>query len=769
MASFNTYQQKLNQLVIEAKERIDILGFKDETGAFAHWDSRVWDYTKEGQVLRFYFIRNTRPGTLTSAYIQSQPLLTQVISDILKLYVLEVITKNIAPKTMYGRYQNTRRFLMSMNSLSDLTPDALFMHCETINKPEIGTLKLFVNWLNDTLFGHMFLPSIKQENNKNTGAEILAKRHERLPDIKVIMALGAITYDTITGVSPAKWRISPLDNQRDAYICAMGALAMAAPNRVAAEQTVLKAQSLQRERQYKREDERSVYWLDWIGSKGYADHQKHILESMADCVDICLTYVNKATSSMRKMACFFIDPTLPLKHFLTKEDVEPLRWHKVEPDLNKPTNMVVLGYLLGFYSDTEATIRVQKGTFGASQERLAPSGTHKRRWNQLGTQAAKPWLKPLWAIEAHDMLVFSETAAARFLGLENRFQGYKKTGLHGIMSVREAQTRWIEYITQILGGDLTRLRNHSKNGQCDLRSMLFAFNGQQLLGSLGKAGFIGGKSPFFPIGPKSLANLFSGELKKGGIFSRHGFSSAFHISPHQFRHLLTTIGSEQGMVNQILNMWGGRQDPKQLLHYVHSDPKTASSQIGDIMFADSPTLKEAKKQVRLATQLEYEEAVGLAASITSTGVCTQQLIYKPCDFFNNFESQCFMCESSCHVAHDCNAIDVLQRDLINQQQRLDRVSQAPHFSTRSNMQSWYQIHSQQTAILQQLLNLMTSDSVKPGSLIRLLMKEGNIHISDLKARTVRVEPLCLPHIDLKLDDQAMSSADGFLDNLFSEL
>ncbi|MFV0486419.1 MAG: hypothetical protein ACK5NL_04420 [Vibrio fluvialis] len=775
MKTFKTFQQKLAQLVADAKEDIERHYFKNETGAFACWNSRVWVYTKEGQTFRFYFIKNTRPGTLTPAYIQSQPRLAQFAGDLLKLYILEVMTKKIAIKTMYYRYQNTRHFLISMEALSDLTPDAVFMHDKTISDSASGMLKMFISWLNETLFGYDLLPFVTRTRSKETGSDILAKRHDKLPDIKAIMALGAITYDTITGVSPEAWRTGPLDDQRDAYTCVMSALAMAAPNRIAAEQTVLSVQRLQHETLYSKGKEHFIHWLDWVGSKGYANHQKHILEPMADCVSIGLEYMYKATGSMRKMARFYVDPSLPLKRILTKEDVAPQRWQKVCPDIDKPTNMVVLGYLLGLYTDNEATIRVLKGTPGAIQKPLIfpPHRTHKERLNQLGTQAAAPWFKPLWAIKTSDRLVFSDSVAARFLGLKHRFKQYKKTGLRGVMSVQEAQAQWIDYITQIQGGDLTRLRNHSKDGRCDLRTMLFAFNGQQLLGSFGKAGFRGGQSPFFPIGPKSLANLFSFELKEGGIFSRYGFNSTFHIRPHQFRHLLTTVGYEQGIVNKILNMWGGRRDPKQLLHYVHSDPKVVSSQIGDIMLADTPTLEHAKMQIRFASRQEYEGVVGQAASVTSTGICTQQLIYKPCEFFNDFESQCFLCESSCHVAHDKDAIDVLQRDLANQQQRLDKASQDPNFSTHSNRQAWYQVHTQQVVILQQLLNLMTSKTIEPGSLIRLLMKEGNIRISDLKARTVRIEPLCLPHCYPILDEQTTSSSvpdcDDFLEHLLEGL
>ncbi|WP_146492961.1 hypothetical protein [Vibrio cyclitrophicus] len=339
------------------------------------------------------------------------------------------------------------------------------------------------------------------------------------------------------------------------------------------------------------------------------------------------------------------------------------------------------------------------------------------------------------------------------------------------MSVENAQQHWIGYVTQVLGGDLTRLRNNSKNGWCDLRTMLFAFNGHQLYGTVGKAGFVGGCSPFFPVGPSSLASLFYTDLNYDGIFIRHGFNSTFHIRPHQFRHLLTIVGQEQGMVSEILNMWGGRRDPNQLLHYVHEDPKTRSSLIGDIMLTDSPTLEEAKKQVRLVTKQEYENVVGVAASVTSTGICTQQLIYQPCNFFNDFENQCFLCKSSCHVAHDEDAICFLLRDLTTQQQRLETVSKERKFAVSSNMQSWFKIHTLQTALLEQLVALMTSKSIEPGSIIRLLIKEGEVRITNLKTKKVRVEQFSLPDVKQILADklaQSTSHSDDtndFLDNL----
>ena len=149
MEGVKTYQQKLNQLFAEAKVKRDISHLKDETGAAASWDSKVWVFTQEGQTLRFYFIRNTHPGVLTPAYIQAQPAFAEPICNLLMLYTLDVITKKIAIKTMYCRYQSARNFIVPMRMLSDLTPDASLTHCESLASHDVGRLKPFIDWVND--------------------------------------------------------------------------------------------------------------------------------------------------------------------------------------------------------------------------------------------------------------------------------------------------------------------------------------------------------------------------------------------------------------------------------------------------------------------------------------------------------------------------------------------------------------------------------------------------------------------------------------------
>ncbi|WP_146492960.1 hypothetical protein [Vibrio cyclitrophicus] len=386
MEGIKTYQQKLNQLIAETKVKRDIGHLKDEIGAVASWDSKVWVFTKGGQTVNFYFITNTHPGVLTSAYIQAQPTFAKPICDLLMLYILDVFTKKIAIKTMYGRYLSARNLIAPMGMLSDLTPDVSLTYSKSLTSPDLGQLTPFIDWINNKLFGHAYLKIAKRPSPTQTGAEVLANRYDNLPDIKAVMALGAITHDTITGIEQAKWHTTMQDYQRDAYVCVMGTLAMAAPNRVAAEQTVLSAQILQRDRLNREGQKRTIHWLDWIGSKGYANNQKHVLKPMAECVEICLDYVLKATEPMRKLARFYVDPSLPLKRILTEKEVNPQRWQKVSPDPDKPTNMVVLGYLLGFYPETVTSVRVLKGTPGATQKQLdlPKNCSENERFNLLG-------------------------------------------------------------------------------------------------------------------------------------------------------------------------------------------------------------------------------------------------------------------------------------------------------------------------------------------------------------------------------------------------
>jgi hypothetical protein len=288
---------------------------------------------------------------------------------------------------------------------------------------------------------------------------------------------------------------------------------------------------------------------------------------------------------------------------------------------------------------------------------------------------------------------------------------------------------------------------------------MFAFSGHQFHMVHG-TGMWGMCTPFTPIGPETIAGCYSLELresskasKTSGIFARHGFSEDFYIKPHQFRHYINHTGVEAGIPKLIMNLWSGRKDPTQILHYVHTSAADQSSIISDIMFNENVRdVEQAKQHIRVVSHQEYESMTDSIASETSSGICTQQLTVTPCSYLNDFDTHCLFCAKACHVAHDEDAIALLRRDLMHQEFRLDQVSDSPRLVVSKASQDWYKTHSLQTEMLKQLLELMTDKRIENGSLIRLLTRYNEFRITNLQTKQIDIVKLALPNVGKRLGE-----------------
>lgn len=740
MNGINTFQDRLEALIAHAKANTSISHMTDEEGNPASWDSKVWVYTNDNhQTANLLFTSESKSGAKLSFYKKAEPL-PSPLREVVMLFALQVIGKDIDNKGKRNRVAIAREILASVNDIENLSHQRLKTLCKDKSTTFKQWVNDFINFLNDSLFQHDPLRKLKITKTAKTGDETEMAEKDKLPDEKCIAALGAITYDTI---SPQKalWETGPLESQRDAFACTMSALAMGAPNRVAAEQTVLDTQRLQKHTAIKNGKEEVVHYLNWKGSKGYKNNQNHILSVVSECVERCLDYMLKATQPMRILSRCYAEPTLPLKSILRKQDCDAKRWQRVMPNLNKPTNMVTLGYLLGLY-DEGATIQVVKGTEGAFSE-------NPHVYNSA-------WHKPVWAIKSDDVFQMTHSSVGDFIGLKhvqnnNRKELLTALGMSGPVPLKEVQAAWISHIKKAYPG-FPEMRNHTTKGVFDARTMLFALSGRQL-GVTGGASKSGAGSSFFPVAPSTLGLIYSDEItylkyRPDTIFTRHGFSPEFSILPHQFRHYLNHTGFERGVPKLILNLWSGREDPTQVLHYIHTSDADQASMISDIMFNEAHLdVEQAKTHIRLISHQEHQELTSTVASVTSSGLCTQPLYVIPCEYLNDFDTQCVFCAKSCHVAHDDEAIALLNKDLHHQQQRLEEVADSPQFAVSKASQEWYKLHSQQIAMLTQLLALMNDKAIREGSLIRLLSAQRQFRITDLQTKQVEIKQLCLPDID----------------------
>jgi hypothetical protein len=218
-------------------------------------------------------------------------------------------------------------------------------------------------------------------------------------------------------------------------------------------------------------------------------------------------------------------------------------------------------------------------------------------------------------------------------------------------------------------------------------------------------------------------------------------------------------------------MWSGRKDPTQIVHYVHTSGADKASRISDILFDESiVSIDEAKQSIRIQTKDEYNNLTNSVATESSSGFCTQALMINPCNFLNDFDTQCVFCASSLHVAHDEDAITLLKKDFATQTQRLQEIAEHPKLITSEAMRNWYKVHFKNTEMLRQLIELMTSKDIKEGSIIRLLTSKTEFRITNLQTKIVDKRKMALPDPDKKLalllDHKKQSAgSDTILDEL----
>lgn len=200
-------------------------------------------------------------------------------------------------------------------------------------------------------------------------------------------------------------------------------------------------------------------------------------------------------------------------------------------------------------------------------------------------------------------------------------------------------------------------------------------------------------------------------------------------------------------------MVSGRKSAEQTLTYIHTTDAQNASVIWDISYSNEPESDiEAKISLRIRTKNQFNEAIDneTPTFVHETGFCTQNLALSPCTYMTEFETQCALCSSSCHVTHDSAAIDLLQKDLKVQTHNLERVQEAINFQTSEGMQKWYKTHYRNTCMLKRLIEVLSDDAIVAGRMVRLLTRSNSIRITNLQTQTVEERKLALPDAEQAL-------------------
>jgi hypothetical protein len=210
------------------------------------------------------------------------------------------------------------------------------------------------------------------------------------------------------------------------------------------------------------------------------------------------------------------------------------------------------------------------------------------------------------------------------------------------------------------------------------------------------------------------------------------------VNPNQFRHFTNDTASRSAIPIEIITAWSGRVDANQTHEYIHQSDTEKTDRISSII---NPSSVNKDNILVIATD-EISNLANLPASITSTGICTQELNVTPCDFLNDFVTQCFMCPSACYVCGDKKSIVFLEKDFSYQKQRLTSVTNDPRFTNSPAMKSWFSIHKRNIVILSKLIEILKTYT--PGSIVRYSNQLSEFKLTDLKKKLTKTITLKLP-------------------------
>lgn len=743
----NSYVSRIELFIENVKANTDISHLNGpyksgQSPSVATWHDKAWQYSNQkGEHANFFFCLNTTPQTRITT-IDKHDSLPSPWHELLKAYTLELLTKNTSSTNKRKKVAAARDLIINSNLFSSFSPNDLLTYWESYGgNKNITLINNFIKWLKSNKLIPSNIPLITEKTETNDGSEEQVARKQKLPNEKVIMAMGAIHHEVIPW-DKTKWNNQhPLDDQRSAFTCTMFALSMSSPNRAVAEQTVLNMQTLKTQKTDIDGKNKTVHYLDWPGSKGFDDNKNHIVYQTAPVIRLDLDYLSIITEPNRIIARFYKRPEASLKELLKGYIVDKDKWRIVNPNPENKTNLFILGYLLGLYDRANTTkALVTSTTQGANKE--TRSGPGKSFFS-----------KQISALNNEDKITVSSEQLVVLFAINRSKELLKRLNLPKEATIEEIQNQWFKYLHSQFPL-FPKMKNDTNEGVCDVEYRLYALNSYQLglNGMSGGNDYVGSNSPFSIISPATMGKVYANDLSKtsntiDSIFTRFGFDDTFYITPHQLRHYMTDTADRGGLPIVINNMWGGRKDLSQIVHYIHTSHDDKASVISDILYSeDGKSLAEIKKSLRITTIKEYEDVTNESggASITSSGICTQNLMVTPCTYLNDLNTQCVGCCKSCHIAHDEASVSLLEKDLILQEKRLADVRQRPQFNHSKAMQDWFETHLVNTEYLRQLIELMNSPDIETGSLIRMLADKNEFRISNLRTRKVEVNKLALP-------------------------
>lgn len=525
MNTINRYITNQHAYIAE-KKKLPLLGFTTPSGKQATWEDIAVTFTSnKGIPINLLFNNDNQPHANINSTFSDKDKLDEHTHHLLFAFALDVLKENISNNYKRDKITNAKKFLIALGE--NVASSSMDEIQNTIDEMKyIQNLPAFWGWLNaHKMLPASITPNLTREKNSTRakrGDDAIEAESSKLPDEKALLALGAIFYDAIPPYQDIKnkentnsWAelIHPTTSQLDSYVCTMSALAMSSPNRAAAEQVLLTKQRVKDHNEVVNNNINTVYYLNWRGSKGYKDYQNHINAEMADSLDRALHYTALVTEPARALARFYQNPNLSLKKVLGDFKPSAKNLDALKPNDSKPTNLIHLGFLLGFYDNSDGYARITCDTKGAID-------ATKRKKSPL-------FIKHITKLLPHDKLEIKSRCpyASLLVGAaaNDKSQLSKYFNGQAEITVAEFQNHYITINQQTMSG-----YNKVKSKRVNYEQALFTYTEKQLKTQQA--------SHFLLVPIEALGNYFDSNIKKrknsyATIFERHSFSTGFAIPP----------------------------------------------------------------------------------------------------------------------------------------------------------------------------------------------------------------------------------------------
>lgn len=733
----NKYLQNLNDLVSKYIDQ-PLPQFRGPNNKPASFDDLVWYFIwPNGRRTRILCTLFNQTKYLSDSSLTNELQLTRPYSYLHKVYLIHLLSDKLSASEYQSKAIDSRKILSQISTSLDDLPTSIW---------QLSHSNSFYHFCRKYhLISLRSTPSIKKDFRDRSGDIAIDNKKKKMASEDSIIMLASIFHDTFEHVKQDGAVIpGHTVDISDALVTTFILLSLASPNRMSSEIPVLTKQKLQN---FSEADGEKVYFFEWQGSKGFKNNKNHILSSLAKEVDRAINFFNKHTEPARILARFYKDQNITLKNLLQDYKIEQIRLNNLSLD-DKP-NLFTLGYALGFYNHNETV-------------RIITTPTHDLPLSRKHLISSHFSTIPIYHLRKEHRLFVTcssdNSSLKQLMQITIRHQFITKH-LKPIMTIQEVEFWWINYFkTELIpsfpiaysssessvnvldAAFLLRSSEISKGGSKEFELHPYALKTPNQLGSyirlqLNK--------------PKNINN------KAISIFEKHGFGDKIKVSLHQFRHFTNDTASRSDIPIEIITAWSGRKDPDQTYTYIHQSDSEKADRLSAII---NPP-KTSKEGIIPIAMKDITNLANLPASITSSGICTQELNTTPCDYLNDFVSQCFMCSSACHVAGDEKAAYFLKKDLSFQENRLSAISKDPRLKSSDAMKSWYKIHKHQTMVLSQLIDIM--NSYPEGSIIRYSSRTKDFKLTDLKTNTITSITLNLadskPNIDEITPDSSYSN------------